>query len=66
MSLSPREIEIVEAAAQGLPDKAIADSLGCSPHTVNTHWRRVFKKFGVRSRGQAIALSLKAVTCAEK
>jgi len=44
--LSPREKEIVELAAEGLTNEAIADRLGLSVGTVNTYWLRIKLKVG--------------------
>jgi DNA-binding CsgD family transcriptional regulator len=53
--LSPREREIVEMVARGLPNKAIAGVLEISCWTVSTHLRRVFSKLGVSSRASMVA-----------
>jgi DNA-binding CsgD family transcriptional regulator len=55
--LTPRELEIVQLVAQGLPDKRIAQHLGLSFHTVRNHLRRVMFKLGVNTRAQ-IAFAL--------
>jgi DNA-binding NarL/FixJ family response regulator len=52
--LSPRELEILELAAKGLRNKAIADKLGISIRTVEGHFNNVFAKLGVSSRIEAI------------
>lgn len=44
--LSRRENEIVELAADGLTNEAIADRLGLSVGTVNTYWLRIKLKVG--------------------
>lgn len=48
--LSPREREIVQLCGQGLRNKAIADKLGISTRTVETHFNSIFAKLNVRSR----------------
>ncbi|MEM1313343.1 MAG: LuxR family transcriptional regulator [Pseudomonadota bacterium] len=48
--LSGREREVLLWLARGKSNGAIADILGCSPHTVDTHVRRIFSKLGVRDR----------------
>jgi DNA-binding NarL/FixJ family response regulator len=53
--LSPREREILELLAKGFLQKEIADQLGISFHTVQTHTARVYEKLHVRSRAQAVA-----------
>lgn len=58
--LSGREHDVLALAAQGCTDKAIADQLHLSAHTLNTYWRRVSSKLGVRSRAAPIAKILNA------
>lgn len=58
-SLSPREREIVNLVAKGLPTKVIAMTLELSPWTVCTHLRRIFSKLGVKSRAEMVAHALK-------
>lgn len=53
--LSTREREIVELASRGHTDKEIADQLGIGVASVNTYWRRVFKKVKAQSRVAAFA-----------
>lgn len=48
--LTRRESEIAALAAGGLSDRAIADRLGISVRTVETHLIRVYRKLGVNSR----------------
>jgi DNA-binding NarL/FixJ family response regulator len=53
--LSAREQSVLELLAQGFLYKEIADSLGISVLTVNSHVRRIYEKMHVRSRAQAVA-----------
>jgi len=48
--LSPREVQIARLIATGLSNRAVAERLGLSPHTVRHHGERVFDKLGVRAR----------------
>lgn len=48
--LTPRQIEIVQLLASDLPDKAIADELGITESTLNTHKSQLFEKFNVASK----------------
>lgn len=57
-ALSRREQEIVQLVASGHADKSIAQQLGISPHTVNTHIRRIFGKLGVNNRAEMVACAL--------
>jgi DNA-binding NarL/FixJ family response regulator len=54
-SITPRELEILEYASYGLTTKQIANRLGLSSRTVETHVAKVYKKLGVRNRVQAIS-----------
>lgn len=53
--LSPRENEVLELLAKGFLQKEIADQLGISYWTVQTHTARIYEKLQVRSRAQAVA-----------
>lgn len=44
------ERDIVELVARGMTNREIGTALFRSPHTVNFHLRRIFRKLGVRSR----------------
>ncbi|MBK9519761.1 MAG: response regulator transcription factor [Anaeromyxobacter sp.] len=48
-SLTSREREVMAEVLAGLPNKAIADSLGLAVRTVEVHRARLFEKMGVRS-----------------
>ena len=52
--LSPREKEIVELAADGLTNEAIALRLGLSVGTVNTYWLRIKLKVGGLGRTDTV------------
>jgi DNA-binding NarL/FixJ family response regulator len=51
--LSPREGEILELVAAGLPNKQIAARVGLTDGTVRWHLRHVYNKLHVRSRTEA-------------
>src|SRR5580698_2808125 len=51
--LSPREREILELVAAGLPNKQIAARVGLTDGTVRWHLRHVYNKFHVPSRTEA-------------
>lgn len=55
--LSPREREVLELVAAGLPNKAIARSLGISDHTVKFHVSSVLTKLDAGSRTEAVTLA---------
>jgi DNA-binding NarL/FixJ family response regulator len=52
--LTPRELDVVQLVAEGLTARQIASRLKVSPRTVETHIAKLYVKFGVRSRIQAI------------
>ena len=54
--LSSREREILRLLARGFAYKEMADTLGISMGTINTHIRRIYQKLHVSSRGEAVAL----------
>src|SRR5688572_4335678 len=58
-SLGPREIEVLEALADGLGTAAVAERLSVSPHTVRAHLKSALAKLNARSRTEAIALALR-------
>ncbi|HPC59273.1 MAG TPA: response regulator transcription factor [Verrucomicrobiota bacterium] len=57
--LTEREQRILELMTQGLIKKEIADQLGLSYHTVDTHLRNIYTKLHVHSRTGAVAKALK-------
>lgn len=58
--LSQRELEVLQAMAEGLAYKQIADQLNVSIHTVRNYIRRIYEKLHVRSRTAAVVKFLKA------
>ena len=53
-SLTPREVEVLELVAQGLPNKAIAARLGISDQTVKFHLTSISGKLGAINRTDAV------------
>jgi len=51
--LSDRERQVLHQLAEGLTDREIADRLGISPRTVETHVGSILHKLGVKNRAQA-------------
>ncbi|MBI2379434.1 MAG: response regulator transcription factor [Gammaproteobacteria bacterium] len=47
--LTPREREVLDLAAKGMPNKVIAKTLGLSPRTVEIHRAHVMEKMDTRS-----------------
>lgn len=59
-ALTPREREVLEGLAQGLPNKTIAYDLGISPRTVEVHRANVMIKLDVRSLSDALRIAFAA------
>ena len=59
-ALTPREREVLDGLAKGLPNKTIAYDLGISPRTVEIHRANVMSKLGVRSLSEALRLAFAA------
>jgi two-component system nitrate/nitrite response regulator NarL len=55
--LTPRELEVLQLLAEGLPNKAIAHRLGISQHTVKFHVNAIMGKLGAQSRTEAVVLA---------
>ena len=56
LSITARELEILQLIADGLSNREIAEKLFVSENTVKTHSSRVFDKLGARRRTQAVQL----------
>ena len=54
VTLSARELEILELLSQGQVSKEIADHLSISYHTVRVHTKHIYEKLHVRSRSEAV------------
>jgi DNA-binding NarL/FixJ family response regulator len=54
-SLTPREREVLQLMAEGLPNKAIARKLGISLHTAKFHVASILGKLDAGSRTEAVA-----------
>ena len=53
--LTPRERQVIQAAADGLTARQIGRRLGMSERTVTTHLSRIYRKLGVSNRVAALA-----------
>lgn len=53
--ITPRERTVIEQALEGLPAKQIARHLDLSQHTVNDHFKAIYRKIGVTSREELLA-----------
>ncbi|TYK46707.1 helix-turn-helix transcriptional regulator [Actinomadura decatromicini] len=53
--LTPKERAVVEQVLDGLAAKQIARRLEMSPHTLNDHFKSIYRKLGVSAREELIA-----------
>lgn len=60
--LSPKEREVLALLAEGLSYKMVADRLGVSYTTINTHTKRLYEKLHISSLGEAIAWYYKNIS----
>ena len=51
-ALTPRETEVLQLLAEGLPNKEIAGTLGISEHTVKFHVSAIFGKLGLSASSE--------------
>lgn len=59
LTLTPREIEIIEYIAQGYSNKQIAIELGVSEQTIKTHVASILHKLNANTRTVAVVLAIK-------
>lgn len=59
-SLTPREREVLDGLARGLPNKTIAYDLGISARTVEIHRANLMTKLEVRSLSEALRIAFAA------
>jgi len=57
--LTPREVEVLELLAEGLPNKAIAVKLQISDQTVKFHVSSISGKLGAKNRTDAVRRSVR-------
>jgi DNA-binding NarL/FixJ family response regulator len=57
--LSPRELQVLTLAADGLTNKEIAFRLSVSERTIQFHMNSIFNKADVASRTEAVVLAMK-------
>jgi DNA-binding CsgD family transcriptional regulator len=58
-TLTPRELEVLELAAEGLTGPMIACELVVSAATVRTHFEHIYSKLGVSDRAGAVAKAMR-------
>ena len=57
--LTGRELEVLQAIAEGLTNNGIADKLSISPKTVDNHRTSLMRKLGVRSTASLIVRAVR-------
>jgi DNA-binding NarL/FixJ family response regulator len=58
-ALTPRELDVLQLLAEGLPNKTIADRLTISEHTVKFHVNALMGKLGAQSRTEAVVRAIR-------
>jgi len=58
-ALTLRELQILEALAEGQSNKGIAAALGITEDTVKTHLKNLYDKLGATDRAHAVAIALR-------
>ena len=59
LRLTPRELEILQAMAEGLSPEQISSDLGMSRHTLRTHTQNILTKLGLHSKVEAIVAAIR-------
>ncbi len=54
VGLSTREIDVLDCLSQGCSNREIAERIGVSVYTVQSHLQSIFRKLAVRSRTEAV------------
>jgi len=58
LSLTTRELEVLQELSQGLANKQISLALGISEHTVKFHVSAIYTKLGASNRTEAVRLGV--------
>jgi DNA-binding NarL/FixJ family response regulator len=56
--LTPREIELLCLVADGMSNRAIAQTLSVSPNTVKYHMKNILQKLNVQNRTEAVSYAI--------
>ncbi len=57
--LSPREVEVLDAIAQGMTNKQVAYALSISLQTVKNHMSNILRKLSANDRTQAVLYAMR-------
>jgi len=58
-SLTDAEVRIAELVGTGMTNRATAQELIVSPHTVDAHLKHIYQKLGIHSRAELAVLSFR-------
>jgi DNA-binding CsgD family transcriptional regulator len=58
LSLTGAEVRVAELVASGMTNRAMAEELIVSPHTVDAHLKHMYLKLGIHSRVELTVLAL--------
>jgi DNA-binding NarL/FixJ family response regulator len=59
-SLTPREIEVLSSVAEGMSNKAVAQTLSITENTVKYHMKNIMQKLGAQNRTEAVTNAVRA------
>jgi DNA-binding CsgD family transcriptional regulator len=62
LSLTGAEVRVAELVASGMTNRATAEELIVSPHTVDAHLKHMYVKLGIHSRVELTVLALQHAT----
>lgn len=57
---SPRELELIRLLAEGKSSKEIAGDLGITTNTVETHRRKIIRKFNCNNMVEVVVLFIRS------
>jgi DNA-binding NarL/FixJ family response regulator len=57
--LTPRQTQILQLMAEGLPDSEITEKLRLSPYTLRTHVQNILTRLSVHTKVQALAVAIR-------
>ena len=58
VALTDREMDVLRCLTMGMSNTVIAERLSLSPHTLDAHLRRIYRKLDVRSRSAATRIAM--------
>jgi two-component system NarL family response regulator len=59
-SLTHREVEVLRLVAEGMSNKAVAQTLSISENTVKYHMKNILRKLGIQNRTEAVTHAIHA------